>query len=87
MVWVDGSRMIEYVLLAVSWYGIGLLSMLIIQCWIDKHNLDERKTWPNHTPSPEVGAQEIWVLGLCGPFILAALVYFVVIIWWLSRDD
>jgi len=61
--------------------------MLVIQCWIDKHNVDDRKVFPLHKPSPELGAQEVWVLGLCGPFVLAAVVYFVVIIWWLQRQE
>lgn len=79
--------MTEYALLALSWYGIGLLSMLVVQCWIDKLTVDERKTWPHHKPNPDIGAQEVWVLGLLGPIISAIAIYFVVVIWWLRRQE
>ena len=80
-----GKKMIEIGLLIVSWYVIGILSMLLIQCWIDKQAIEERKAWPGHKVNHDVGKQEVLVLGLCGPVVLAVVLYFVVGIWWLTR--
>ena len=82
-----GKKMIEIVLLIISWYVIGIVSMLWIQCWLDKQSESERKTYPGHQSSPDVGKQEVIVLGLCGPFITAAIIYFVVMFWWLTRNE
>jgi hypothetical protein len=82
-----GKKMIEYILLAISWYVIGIVSMTMIQCWLDKQNIEQLKTWPGHKSSPNIGKQEIFVLGLCGPFILAAIAYFAILLWWITRDD
>ena len=79
--------MIEKVLLTISWYVVGVISMLLIQCWTDKQNMEERKAWPGHHPNPDIGRQEVFVLGLCGPFVLAAIIYFAVMYWWITRDD
>lgn len=82
-----GKKMIEIGLLVISWYVIGILSMLMIQCWVDKHAIEERKTWPGHKVGHEVGRQEVFVLGVCGPLVLAVILYFAVTIWLITRDD
>lgn len=80
--------MIEVALLATSWYIIGLLSMLLIQCWIDKSGRNERKTYPGHTtPHNDIGSQEVWVLGILGPIIFAIIAYFVIVLWWVTRKE
>ena len=79
--------MIEKILLTISWYVIGILSMLSIQCWLDKQSEREIKTYPGHQSSPDVGKQEVFVLGLCGPFVTVAIIYFVVMFWWLTRNE
>lgn len=77
--------MIEIVLLLVTWYLIGILSMLWIQYWIDDGNVTERKTWPGHSPSPNIEMREILVLGICGPVVFGAILYFLIALWWISK--
>lgn len=79
--------MIEIILLIVSWYVIGILSMLLIQSWIDKQSVAERTTWPGHQVNHDVGKQEVLVLGLCGPIVLGVIAYFVIVMWWLTRQE
>jgi hypothetical protein len=82
-----GVKMIEIALLLVTWYVIGILSMLWIQSWSDKLNVAERKAWPGHAPTPDVGTQEVLVLGICGPLVLCAIAYFTILMWWLTRNE
>ena len=79
--------MIEIVLLVLAWYAIGLLSMLCIQRFIDKCHTGEREAWPGTSPHGDVGAQEVWVLGVCGPIVLCVIAYFVIVMWLITRHD
>lgn len=79
--------MIEIALFATSWYVIGLLSMLLIQCWCDKGMRKERKTYPGSTPNNDIGSQEVWVLGILGPIIFGIIAYFVIVLWWVTRNE
>jgi len=79
--------MIEYILLALSWYAIGLFSMLLVQRWWDKSLLEERKVFPTTTPYGEIGSQEVWVLGICGPLVTCFLLYIWIVAWWLTRNE
>ena len=82
------DEIIKNVLLMLSWYGIGILSMVYIQHWIDELTIDETSLYPHRRISgPKIGMKEIWVLGLCGPFVTVAAIYFTVLIWWLTRND
>ena len=81
------KKMIEIGLLVIAWYVMGILCMLLIQCWLDNQSESERKIYPGHQPSPDVGKQEVFVLGLCGPFVTVAIIYFVVVLWWLTQSD
>ena len=82
-----GEKMIEIVLLMITWYSIGIVSMLWIQYWTDKQSVGERKMWPGHTPNPDIRMTEVLVLGICGPIVLCAIAYFVIMVWWLTRDE
>lgn len=79
--------MIEIILLTLAWYAIGLLSMLYIQYWTDKMLVDERKVFPGQTPNIEVSTQEVWVLALLGPVVSCGILYTVLLMWWLTRND